>query len=164
MLNDEEEFRFREAAFVWIRAKQLRTPFFTRDDLSRFEFEGKAHRLIGPQTGIWKVSSLSDSAIAISTSYVPDGHKRLYEDGEGADGLQRYKWQGTNPKQSDNCALRRSMQRSLPMLWLVGIGYVPGTKTQLFDARFPVYLIAERTLFFRCATFWILLRAAGGRN
>jgi putative restriction endonuclease len=25
----------------------------------------------------------------------------------------------------------------------VGIGYVPGSKTQLFDARFPVYLIGE---------------------
>jgi putative restriction endonuclease len=35
------------------------------------------------------------------------------------------------------------MERKLPMLWLVGIGYVPGTTQQLFDARFPVYLIGE---------------------
>lgn len=143
MLNDEEEFRFRESAFSWIRAHQLSKPFFTRDDLSQFEFAGNTYRLIGPYTGIWKVSSLSDSAIAISTAYVPDGQKRPYEDGEGIDGLQRYKWRGTDPNQSDNRALRRTMQRRLPMLWLVGIGYVPGTTTQLFDARFPVYLIGE---------------------
>jgi putative restriction endonuclease len=143
MLNDQDELHFREAAFAWIRAQQLHKPFFTRDDLSRFEFGGTEHRLIGPFTGIWKVSSLSDSAIAISTAYVPDGGKRPYEDGEGADGLQRYKWRGTNPNQSDNRALRRAMERKLPMLWLVGIGFVPGTTQQLFDARFPIYLIGE---------------------
>ena len=36
MLNDEEEMLFREAVFAWIRARQLHTPFFTRDDLSHF--------------------------------------------------------------------------------------------------------------------------------
>jgi putative restriction endonuclease len=143
MLSDIEEMEFREAVFAWIRARQLHTPFFTREDLSQFEYQGKTHRLIGPQTGIWKVTSISDSAIAFATAYVPDGGKRPYEDGEGVDGLQRYKWRGTDPNQSDNRALRRSMERHLPMLWLVGIGYVLGTKTQLFDVRLPVYLIGE---------------------
>jgi putative restriction endonuclease len=143
MLNDQEEMLFREAVFAWVRARQLHTPFFTRDDLSQFEYQGKTHRLIGPFTGIWKIKALSDSAIAFSTKYVPDGRKRPYEDGEGPDGLQRYKWRGADPNQSDNRALRRAMERHLPMLWLVGIGYVPGTETQLFDARFPVFLIGE---------------------
>jgi putative restriction endonuclease len=143
VLNDQEELEFREAAFAWIRAKQIHTPFFTREDLSKFEYKGGQHRLIGPFTGIWKVTSLSDSAIAISTAYVPDGSPRPYEDGEGADGLQRYKWRGTDPNHSDNRGLRRAMERHLPMLWLVGIGYVPGTREQLFEPRFPVYLIGE---------------------
>ena len=143
VFNDSEELIFREAAFAWIRARQLHSPFFTRNDLSQFEFQGTQHRLIGPQTGIWKVAALSDSAIAMSTAYVAPGGKRPYEDGEGADGLQRYKWRGTDPNQSDNRALRRSMERQLPMLWLVGIGYVPGTTQQLFEPRFPVYLIGE---------------------
>ncbi|MDA2946393.1 MAG: HNH endonuclease [Actinomycetota bacterium] len=142
-MTDEEELAFREEAFAWVRAQQLRTPFFTRDDLSKFPFGGKTYRLIGSQTGIWRVAALSDSAIAISTAYVPDGKPRPYEDGEGPDGLQRYKWRGTDPNQSDNRALRRAMQRNLPLLWLVGIGYVPGTKTQLFYVRFPVYLVGE---------------------
>jgi len=143
VLTDYEEVEFREAAFAWLRARQLHTPFFTRADLSQFEFKGSLHRLIGPYTGIWKVKALSDSAIAISTAYVPDGRERPYEDGEGVDGLQRYKWRGTDPNQSDNRALRRAMERRLPLLWLVGIGYVPGTKEQLFDVRYPVYLIGE---------------------
>ena len=100
MLNDQEEMLFREAVFAWIRARQLHTPFFTRDDLSQFEYQGKTHRLIGPQTGIWWVASLSESAIAFATTYVPDGGKRPYEDGEGPDGLQRYKWRGTDPNQN----------------------------------------------------------------
>jgi putative restriction endonuclease len=143
MLNDEEEKLFRESVFSWIRARQLTTPFFTREDLRYFEFQGSTHRLIGPYTGIWTVTSLSDSAISFSTSYVPDGKQRPYEDGEGPDGLQRYKWRGTDPNQKDNRALRRSMERGLPLLWLVGIGYVPGTNQQLYDARFPVFLIGE---------------------
>ena len=143
MLNDQEELVFRESAFAWIRAQQLHKPFFTREDLSQFSYGGATHRLIGLFTGIWKVTALSDSAIAISTAYVPDGSKRPYEDGEGLDGLQRYKWRGTDPNQSDNRALRRAMERNLPMLWLVGIGYVPGTTQQLFDVRYPVYLIGE---------------------
>lgn len=143
VLNDSEEMIFREAAFAWIRARQLHTPFFTRDDLSQFDFQGTQHRLIGPYTGIWRVKALSDSAVAISTAYVAHGGKRPYEDGEGPDGLQRYKWRGTDPNTADNVWLRRAMERGLPMLWLVGIGYVPGTKEQIFEPRFPVYLIGE---------------------
>ena len=143
MLNDQDELAFRESAFAWIRAQQLHKPFFTREDLSQFSYGGATHRLIGLFTGIWKVTALSDSAIAISTAYVRDGLKRPYEDGEGLDGLQRYKWRGTDPNQSDNRALRQAMERNLPMLWLVGIGYVPGTTQQLFDVRYPVYLIGE---------------------
>jgi putative restriction endonuclease len=143
MLSDAEEIQFRESAFAWIRALQLKTPFFTRDDLSQFNYGGATHRLIGPFTGIWKIASLSDAAIAISTSYVPDGAPRPYEDGEGPDGMQRYKWRGTDPNQSDNRALRRAMERNLPLLWLVGIGYVPGTTQQLYDVMYPAYLLGE---------------------
>jgi hypothetical protein len=83
MLNDHEELAFREAAFAWIRAQQLTKPFFTREDLSEFSYGGTTHRLIGLFTGIWKVKALSDTAMAISTAYVPDGSKSPYEDGEG---------------------------------------------------------------------------------
>ncbi len=124
MLSDQEELQFRETVFAWIRAQQLKTPFFTRDELRRSEYGGQTHRLIGLFTGIWKIATLSDSAIAISTTFVPDRSKRPHEYGEGVDG-QRYKWPNTNPNQSANKVLRRAMDRKLPLLWLVGIGYAP---------------------------------------
>ncbi len=131
MLNDAEELEFREAAFAWIRAQQLKKPFFTRDELAEFPFIGKKYRLIGPQTGIWKIASLSDSAIAISTAYVDGGKPRPYEDGEGPDGMQRYKWRGTDPNQSDNRALRRAMERGLPLIWRVELDWFPTPRPYL---------------------------------
>jgi len=35
------------------------------------------------------------------------------------------------------------MENGLPVVWYVGIGFVPGTKTQLYKAEYPVYLIGE---------------------
>ena len=147
MLTRDEDTQLRESAFAWLRAKQLSKPFFTRDDLAEFEFSGGRYRLLGPQTGIWTISSLSDAAIGISTAYVPDGASRPYEDEVGSDGFLRYKWRGTDPNHSDNRALRTAMTKGLPLIWYIGIGYVPGTKTQLFRPEMPVYLIGEEPEF-----------------
>lgn len=143
MLGRAEDLAFREQVFAWLRGRELRQPFFTRDDLAAFEFGGARHRLLGPYTGIWKIGALSAGAIGISTAYVPDGSRRPYEDEVGSDGFFRYKWRGTDPNQADNVALRYAMQNGLPMVWYQGIGYVPDTKTQLFKAVFPVYLVGE---------------------
>lgn len=143
MLSDADELLLRESAFAWLKAQQLRTPFLTRDDLARFTYNGSTFRLIGPMTGIWKITALSDSAIGISTAYVSDDSKRPYYDGAGPDGLLRYKWRGTDPNHADNVSLRRAMERGLPLAYYVGIGFVPGTKTQLFEPKFPVYLVGE---------------------
>jgi len=143
MLGASEELVFRESVFAWLRAKTLATPYLTRDDLSHFPWQGREVRLLGPQTGIWKIAGLSDAAIAFSTSFVPDGKHRPYEDGFGPDGLLRYKWRGTDPNHSDNRALRRAMERGLPLVYFVGVGYRPGTQTQWFNAEFPVFLVAE---------------------
>ena len=134
---------FRETAFAWLRARQTHEPVLTRDDLAQFSFHGKTYRLIGPYTGIWKITSLSDAAIGISTAYVPDSARRPYEDSVGEDGLLRYKWRGTDPYQADNMALRRAMERGLPLAYYVGVGYKPGTQTQVFEPIFPVYLVGE---------------------
>lgn len=143
MLSREDDLAFREHVFAWLRASELHHPFFTRDDLTAFEFRGAKHRLLGPFTGIWRIGSLSPGAIGISTAYVPEGLKRPYDDEVGSDGFFRYKWRGTNPNQADNLALRYAMENGLPLVWYQGIGFVPGTKTQLYKAVFPVYLIGE---------------------
>jgi putative restriction endonuclease len=77
------------------------------------------------------------------TAYVPDGARRPYEDAVGTDGLLRYKWRGDDPFEADNVWLRRAMERQLPLVWFIGIGYRPGTQTQVFRPEFPVHLVAE---------------------
>lgn len=143
MLSRNEDIAFRETIFAWLRAREIHKPFFTRDDLAEFEFGGSKRRLLGPFTGIWSIGKLSRGAIGISTAYVPEGSRRPYEDEVGSDGFLRYKWRGTDPMQADNQALRYAMENGLPVVWYVGIGFVPGTKTQLYKAEYPVYLIGE---------------------
>lgn len=121
----------------------LRTDAFTRADLAAANVAGKDVRLVGPMTGIWRVASASDAAISITTAYVPEGRRRPYDDNVGDDGLLRYKWRGTNPSTADNVWLRRAMERHLPLVWFIGIGYAPGTTRQLFRPEFPVWLVAE---------------------
>ena len=143
MVDATDDLAFRESVFAWLRARQLVGEQFTRSDLAQFEFAGRTHRLVGPQTGIWRVKEYSDAAHSIVTAFTPEGAKRPYDDSVGADGLLRYKWRGTNPHLADNVWLRRAMERSLPLVWFIGVGYAPGTQTQVFRAEFPVWLVGE---------------------
>ena len=94
-------------------------------------------------TGIWWAKEISDAAVSILTAFAPNSAKRPYDDAIGDDNFLRYKWRGTDPFQADNVALRNAMNQGLPLVRLVGVGYVPGTQTQLFYPEFPVWLIGE---------------------
>jgi putative restriction endonuclease len=141
--TDVDDLAFRETVFAWLRGRMLATDSFTRDELSEFVFQGRRHRLVGTQSGIWRVKDYSDGAISMITAYVPEGRKRPYDDSVGEDGLLRYKWRGTDPNLADNVWLRTAMQRRLPLVWFIGIGYRPGTTTQVFRPEFPVWLVDE---------------------
>lgn len=143
MFTELDDLAFRESAFAWLRAQMLDRDLFSRDDMSRFPFGGTERRLIGPFTGIWRLTKLSQAAISISTAYVANLKDRPYADEVGSDGLLRYKWRGDNPNHADNVALRIAMQRGLPLIWFIGQRYAPGTKTQLYFPQFPVTLVAE---------------------
>lgn len=143
MVYRVEDLAFRETVFAWLRARELGTESFTRTDLAAFEFAGRSHRLVGTQTGIWRIKEHSEAAISILTAYVPDGGTRPYDDNVGDDGMLRYKWRGTNPNLADNVWLRLAMQQELPLVWFIGMGFVPGTRTQLFRAEYPVWLVGE---------------------
>lgn len=143
MVSELDDLAFRESVFAWLRSRMRLSETFTRDDLSEFEFQGQRHRLVGTMTGIWRVKSVSPAAISILTAYAPDEAKRPYEDTVGPDGMLRYKYRGIDPNQADNVWLRTAMQRHLPLVWFIGIGYAPGTKTQVFRPEFPVWLVAE---------------------
>jgi putative restriction endonuclease len=138
------DLALRESAFAWLRTQLLTAEGLTRDELAQFPFQGRTYRLTGTQTGIWRIREWSDAAISILTAYSPDETRRPYDDDVvGVDGLLRYKWRGTDPNQADNVWLRRAMERQVPLIWFIGIGYAPGSKTQLFRPEFPVYLVAE---------------------
>ena len=137
-----DQLAFREAAFAWLRARMLVQPVFSRDDLASVEILGQPIRLVGTQTGIWKPRQL-DAALSILTGYYADESTRPYADEFGHDEMLRYKWRGTNPDLADNRWLRRSMEANVPMIWFVGVGHRPGTKTQLFQPVMPVWLVAE---------------------
>jgi putative restriction endonuclease len=138
-----DDLAFRESVFTWLRTRLLTQDTFTREELSRFEYAGGTHRIVGTQTGIWRVRAHSSAAISILTAYVPEGGARPYEDAVGPDGMLRYKYRGTDPQLADNVWLRRAMEQRLPLVWFVGIRHVPGTKRQLFAPQFPVWLVAE---------------------
>ena len=138
-----DDLAFRESVFAWLRARLLTTEGLTRQQLSEFELGGRTHRLVGTQTGIWRVKDRSDAAISILTAYAPDDTRRPYDDSVGDDGMLRYKWRGDNPKLADNVWLRTAMERQLPLVWFIGIGYEPGTRTQIFRPEFPVWLVGE---------------------
>jgi putative restriction endonuclease len=143
MVSHLDEMAFRESVFAWLRSQMLTKSEFTREDLSRFEYQGNQYRLVGTQTGIWKPRGVIDGAISILTSYAISEKDRPYEDSVGADGMLRYKWRGTNPDTADNTWLRIAMERELPLVWFTGIGFVPGTRTQVFRPEFPVWLVGE---------------------
>lgn len=138
-----DEAVYRESVFAWLRTRMLLAEGLSRDELSEFEFNGRRHRLVGTQTGIWRIKDYSDAAISILTAYSPDDTRRPYDDSVGADGMLRYKWRGTNATLADNVWLRTAMERQLPLVWFIGIGYRPGTKTQVFRPEFPVWLVGE---------------------
>ncbi len=141
--DDLNEIAFRESVFTKLRARMLATDAFTRQELSDFDYGGRQIRLVGTQTGIWRVKEFSDAAISILTSFVPDGGQRPYDDSVGDDGLLRYKWRGNDPLTADNVWLRTAMLRRLPLVWFVGIGYSGKTHAQVFVPRFPVWLVGE---------------------
>ncbi|MFM7534946.1 MAG: hypothetical protein ACKO91_04020 [Acidimicrobiales bacterium] len=137
-----EEPEFREAVFAWLRARMLTTPVFTPEDLAAVTIAGRTIRLTPTQTGIWKPRGM-EAALSFVTGYYADEASRPYADGIGEDELLRYKWRGTDPNHADNRALRRAMELQLPLIWFVGVGRRPGTKTQVFEPVMPVWLIAE---------------------
>ena len=104
--------------------------------LSGFKYGGMAIPLMDRQRGIRKPAVL-DEALSIRTTFTPPGARPPYVDAIGADGLQRYKYRGENPKHPENIALRRAFERQLPLIWFVGVA--PG----LYEPIYPVWVVGD---------------------
>lgn len=128
------ELQLRQAAMSWLDARP--TPGVDFSWLSTFEYDGERVALLDRQRGIRKPRQL-EAALAIRTTYTAPGHTPPYADAVGADGLQRYKYRGDNPRHAENVALRRAYLDRLPIIWFVGIG------GSLYEPIYPVWVVGD---------------------
>jgi putative restriction endonuclease len=129
--------RLGAAAFAWLDDRAARGEQLVRyDELAQFEVDGQRIPLMDRQRGIRKPAVL-EAALSFRTTFTPPGQVPPYEDAAGDDGLQRYKFRGDDPQHAENVALRRAMQRALPLIWFVGVS------PAVYQAVYPVWLVAE---------------------
>lgn len=129
--------RLRSSALAFLRVVQLRTGGPVRQqEVSTFVFEGERIPLMDIQRGIRK-PRLLDAAISFRTVFSARPDQRPYADDRGVDGYLRYKWRGTDADHPENVALRRAMERRLPLIWFQGIAQ------GLYLPIFPVWLVSE---------------------
>lgn len=124
----------RAAAFRWLDEQVARDGDVLDDDLLRsgFEFEGQ-RVAISVQQGIRLVRGL-DYPLSIKTSM-----RGPYDDAfEGEDTL-RYHWQGSDAKLPANRALRRAMERSIPLIYLHQVLRSPSR----YAVVYPVFVVSE---------------------
>ena len=128
----------RAAALDWVRERALDgTVPITREELAGdFSFAGQRFPLIDRGRGIRKPVGWV-SALSIATPVPKSGRAPIYADGEGPDGLHRYKLRRDQRGSSENEGLRMAMRLEHPLMWFVGVA--PG----LFNVVSPVYLLDE---------------------
>lgn len=133
-----EQEQVRAAALVWLDERTLGgTVPISRDELANdFVFNGRRFALVDRGRGIRKPEGWR-AALSILTAVPKSGRLRPYDDEEGPDGLHRYKLRRDSAGSAENESLRVAMREQLPLVWFYGVS--PG----MFNAIFPVYLIAE---------------------
>lgn len=124
----------RDAAMTWLDARP--SPRVDYSWLTTFEFEGQRIPLIDRQRGIRKPRGF-EAALAIRTTFTAPGKLPPYADDIGRDGLQRYKYRGTDANHPENVALRRALEFELPLIWFVGVA------SGLYEPIYPVWVVGD---------------------
>ena len=137
MTGEELDGQVRAAIFAFLDRHKAQSGLDVLGSsvLKSFEFDGRSLPLV-QQRGIVKVSWL-EHALTIRTTFTRDPAARPYDDHDGADGYQRYKWQGSDPVAFDNTALRLAARDRKPLVWFRGIA--PG----LYLPDYPVWAVDE---------------------
>lgn len=137
-MDEEFDERLRSSALAHLRAVQLRTGGPVRhEDVAGSVLDGERIPLMDIQRGIRKPRML-DAALSFRTVFASSPDQRPYADERAVDGYQRYKWRGRNASHPENVALRKAMERQLPLIWFQGLA--PG----LYLPVFPVWLRRRR--------------------
>lgn len=104
--------------------------------LTTFQYDGERLPLMDRQRGIRKPAAMS-AALSIRTTFTDPRHTPPYADTIGEDGLQRYKYRGTDPMHPENVALRNAMKQMLPIIWFVGVA------KSAFEPIYPVWVVGD---------------------
>ncbi|RBY88104.1 HNH endonuclease [Blastococcus sp. TBT05-19] len=128
----------RAAAINWLSKVTLDgTKPVDRLTLSNdFRPGGERFPLVDRGRGIRRPQGWS-AALSIMTGAPKNGTARPYDDSEGPDGLHRYKLRRDALGRAENEGLRSAMAQGTPLIWFFGL------RSTVFQAIFPVYLIAE---------------------
>lgn len=139
----ETDAHLRAAVFSWLRQKldsgqEVIHWSVLKDE---FQYQGQTIHLVG-QRGIWIPRQLDNVPISIRTTF-----NGPYSDDFAADGFLVYRFQGQDPFNRDNRAMRRAMEARLPLVYFYAVAegwYVP---------VFPVFVAGEKRsdLAFRVA-------------
>jgi len=111
-------------------------------DLAKgFEFNGERIALWNQRQGIWRPRQLKDPGAALTIVTAPRlaGRTPAYDDEIAADdrGWFGYKYEGTDPTEWTNVAVRRAAELNRPLIYLYGV--TKGT----YEPIFPVYVIGD---------------------
>ena len=106
-----------------------------------FDFNGERIPLWSKRRGIWRPRQLNSlgAALTIVTAPRQAGREPVYDDEVAADdrGWFRYKYEGNDPNEWTNVAVRRAGELGRPLIYLYG--ETKGT----YDPIFPAYVVAD---------------------
>ncbi len=131
----EDGFELRLVLMEWLAAQVAARGPLESARLETFTYRGERLRLID-QHGIWAPKGFH-CALTIRTTFTPPNQIPPYVDREGEDGLDFYKYEGTDPNLATNRKLRACIETGLPLIWLRGVAkgvYLPD---------FPVYVVED---------------------
>ena len=109
-----------------------------------FQCEGALVYLAGRARGIHRPRQMQRGILSIKTTRPRQGRTARYDDALGDDGDFSYAFQGTDPSNRDNTALRQAFEDQTPFLYFYGL--VPG----VYEILFPCYLTDWNAQALRC--------------
>lgn len=151
-LGLDHDWRLRFAAFAALTSlSEPRGGYVTREEMTNgFLFDGQRIPFADQRRGIWRPAVLRDLGIALSitTASLRKNVPPKYDDQIASEeGWFEYRYQGENPEDWDNVAVRRAYELGRPIIYFYGVS--PGN----YEAIFPAYVIGDEPneLTFRIA-------------
>ena len=109
-----------------------------------FDFEGKQVYLAGKARGIHRPRQMQRGVLSIKTTQPRKGRVARYDDSISDDGYFSYAFQGEDPDNRDNTALRETFEDRSPLIYFYALA--PG----LYQILYPCYLVAWDSQALRC--------------